>query len=38
LDQADGLDLGADGHLVKPFAFVVLVPHSRRCCAADTRR
>jgi DNA-binding response OmpR family regulator len=24
-DQADGLDLGADGYLVKPFAFVVLV-------------
>ncbi|HVL85182.1 MAG TPA: response regulator transcription factor [Pseudonocardia sp.] len=25
IDQADGLDLGADGYLVKPFAFVVLV-------------
>lgn len=24
-DQADGLDLGADGYLVKPFPFVVLV-------------
>ena len=24
-DQADGLDLGADDYLVKPFAFVVLV-------------
>ena len=24
-DQVDGLDLGADGYLVKPFAFVVLV-------------
>ena len=24
-DQADGVDLGADGYLVKPFAFVVLV-------------
>ena len=23
-DQADGLDLGADGYLVKPFSFVVL--------------
>ncbi|WP_103383992.1 response regulator transcription factor [Pseudonocardia dioxanivorans] len=25
VDQADGLDLGADGYLVKPFSFVVLV-------------
>ncbi len=25
IDQADGLDLGADGYLVKPFSFVVLV-------------
>jgi DNA-binding response OmpR family regulator len=24
-DQADGLELGADGYLVKPFSFVVLV-------------
>lgn len=24
-DQADGFDLGADGYLVKPFSFVVLV-------------
>jgi DNA-binding response OmpR family regulator len=24
-DQADGLDLGADGYVVKPFSFVVLV-------------
>ncbi|WP_034270024.1 response regulator transcription factor [Haloechinothrix halophila] len=24
IDQADGLDLGADGYLVKPFSFVVL--------------
>jgi DNA-binding response OmpR family regulator len=40
-DQADGLDLGADGYLVKPFAFVVLVAQLRallrrrvssRCC------
>ena len=28
-DQADGLDLGADGYLVKPFAFVVLVAQIR---------
>jgi len=26
-DQADGLELGADGYLVKPFSFVVLVAH-----------
>ncbi|WP_083840216.1 response regulator transcription factor [Saccharomonospora xinjiangensis] len=25
IDQADGLDLGADGYVVKPFSFVVLV-------------
>jgi DNA-binding response OmpR family regulator len=25
VDQADGLDLGADGYLVKPFSFLVLV-------------
>lgn len=25
IDQADGLDLGADGYIVKPFSFVVLV-------------
>src|SRR5882757_4579446 len=25
VDQADGLDLGADGYLVKPFSFMVLV-------------
>ncbi|MGH3621896.1 MAG: response regulator transcription factor [Sciscionella sp.] len=24
-DQADGLDLGADGYVIKPFSFVVLV-------------
>jgi DNA-binding response OmpR family regulator len=29
VDQADGLDLGADGYLVKPFSFVVLVAHLR---------
>jgi DNA-binding response OmpR family regulator len=27
--QADGLDLGADGYLVKPFSFVVLVAQLR---------
>jgi DNA-binding response OmpR family regulator len=29
VDQADGLDLGADGYLVKPFSFVVLVAQMR---------
>src|SRR5919197_2696631 len=29
VDQADGLDLGADGYLVKPFSFVVLVAQVR---------
>jgi len=29
IDQADGFDLGADGYLVKPFAFVVLVAQLR---------
>ncbi|NKE57924.1 response regulator transcription factor [Lentzea sp. PSKA42] len=29
IDQADGLDLGADGYLVKPFSFVVLVAQVR---------
>lgn len=28
-DQADGLELGADGYLVKPFSFVVLVAQLR---------
>jgi two-component system OmpR family response regulator len=28
-DQADALDLGADGYLVKPFSFVVLVAQLR---------
>jgi DNA-binding response OmpR family regulator len=29
VDQADGLDLGADGYLVKPFSLVVLVAQVR---------
>jgi DNA-binding response OmpR family regulator len=29
VDQADGLDLGADGYVVKPFSFVVLVAQLR---------
>jgi DNA-binding response OmpR family regulator len=29
VDQADGLDLGADGYLVKPFSFRVLVAQVR---------
>jgi DNA-binding response OmpR family regulator len=29
VDQADGLDLGADGYLIKPFSFVVLVAQLR---------
>jgi DNA-binding response OmpR family regulator len=29
IDQADGLDLGADGYLVKPFSFVILVAQVR---------
>lgn len=29
IDQADGLDLGADGYIVKPFSFVVLVAQVR---------
>ncbi|MEV4509176.1 response regulator transcription factor [Dactylosporangium sp. NPDC049525] len=28
-DEADGLDLGADDYLTKPFSFVVLVAHLR---------
>ena len=28
-DQADGLELGADGYLVKPFSFIVLVAQLR---------
>jgi DNA-binding response OmpR family regulator len=42
VDQADGLDLGADGYLVKPFSFVVLVAQVRallrRNAAAGTDR
>ncbi|MDQ0379266.1 response regulator transcription factor [Amycolatopsis thermophila] len=41
VDQADGLDLGADGYLVKPFSFVVLVAQIRavlrRAAAEGTR-
>lgn len=29
VDQADGLDLGADGYVTKPFSFVVLVAQLR---------
>ena len=29
VDQADGLDLGADGYIVKPFSFLVLVAQVR---------
>ena len=29
VDQADGLDLGADGYLVKPFSFLVLLAQVR---------
>lgn len=29
VDQADGFDLGADGYLVKPFSFLVLVAQVR---------
>ncbi|WP_344106259.1 response regulator transcription factor [Myceligenerans crystallogenes] len=39
IDQADGLDLGADGYVVKPFSFVVLVAQLRatlRRAAAGT--
>ena len=42
VDQADGLDLGADGYLVKPFSFVVLVAQVRamlrRSAAASADR
>ncbi|MGH3693451.1 MAG: response regulator transcription factor [Pseudonocardiaceae bacterium] len=39
-DQADGLDLGADGYLVKPFSFVVLVAQLRAVLRrhVETRR
>lgn len=39
VDQADGLDLGADGYVVKPFSFVVLLAQLRatlRRAAAGT--
>ncbi|HET9254663.1 MAG TPA: response regulator transcription factor [Pseudonocardiaceae bacterium] len=40
IDQADGLDLGADGYLVKPFSFVVLVAQLRALLRryAETRQ
>jgi DNA-binding response OmpR family regulator len=42
VDQADGLDLGADGYLVKPFSFMVLVAQVRamlrRSAAAGAER
>lgn len=41
VDQADGLDLGADGYVVKPFSFVVLLAQLRatlRRAAAGTTR
>lgn len=41
IDQADGLDLGADGYLVKPFSFVVLLAQLRavlRRAATGTAR
>lgn len=41
VDQADGLDLGADGYVVKPFSFVVLLAQLRatlRRAAAGTAR
>jgi DNA-binding response OmpR family regulator len=36
VDQADGLDLGADGYLVKPFSFVVLVAQVRAVLRRST--
>ena len=41
VDQADGLDLGADGYLVKPFSFRVLLAQVRatlRRAGAETTR
>lgn len=41
VDQADGLDLGADGYVVKPFSFRVLVAQVRavlRRSTADARQ
>lgn len=37
-DQADGLDLGADDYLTKPFSFVVLVARLRALLRRDTGR
>jgi len=41
VDQADGLDLGADGYVVKPFSFVVLLAQLRatlrRAATGSTR-
>ncbi|HEX5401981.1 MAG TPA: response regulator transcription factor [Pseudonocardiaceae bacterium] len=36
VDQADGLDLGADGYLVKPFSFRVLVAQVRALLRRST--
>ena len=33
-DQADGLDLGGDDYLTKPFSYVVLAAGCGRCCGA----
>lgn len=38
VDQADGLDLGADGYLVKPFSFVVLLAQLRAVLRRATER
>lgn len=37
-DQADGLDLGADDYLTKPFSYVVLVARLRALLRRDTGR
>jgi len=37
-DQADGLDLGADDYLTKPFSFVVLVARLRALLRRGARR
>ncbi len=37
IDQADGLDLGADGYVVKPFSFVVLVAQVRAVLRRSSR-
>ena len=36
-DRVQGLGLGADDYLVKPFAFPELLARIRRCCVADVR-